>query len=302
MNDVQDSKLHWRLKLDNIGECIFRAVDDGAGHMIETLAHVMRMQSLVPGSAQFAYPQSKLFDVQMDGPLDSPIPVKPPLVAFARNEGQNRELITIRGVAHPDVRFLELNLLSSGMVRYFETLGGALIHGALVERNGYGVILAGPSQIGKTTSCARLPDGWHALSDDATLIVPTSKNTYAANPWPTWSRLMYNGPGGSWDVARGVPLRAMFFLRRGEIDQALRMGEGEAACMLMSSIRQISQIQLSGVVPDTCLRDIYTMQFDNVCAIARRVSNWHLTISPKGRFHEEIDHAVEMSSMGAEFQ
>ena len=53
---------------------------------------------------------------------------------------------------------------------------GLFLHGALAERNGFGVILAGPSGVGKTTASVRLPSPWRpglpgASSGKATILV-----------------------------------------------------------------------------------------------------------------------------------
>ena len=48
-----------------------------------------------------------------------------------------------------------------------------LIHGAVVERAGDGIVLSGPSGAGKSTLAAALiANGWRLLSDEATIVVP----------------------------------------------------------------------------------------------------------------------------------
>ena len=68
----------------------------------------------------------------------------------------------------PHVNLLRLSLI---FAREAQARGGALIHGALAERNGHGVILAAPGGTGKTTASNRLPAPWRSLCDDATLVV-----------------------------------------------------------------------------------------------------------------------------------
>lgn len=286
--------LQRHLTLDDIGTCILKALDNDAELMIEKLSQIMHLQCPDAESGASRSLCQITFNIRVDGPLSTPLPIKPPLVSFKPFEAKNSELVTIRGVANPDVRMAALSLVAVGIARHFEYLGGGLIHGALIVRNGCGVILAGPSQVGKSTACARLPMGWHALSDDTTLIVPTS-STYHAHPWPTWSRHMFDGPGGSWDVRKRVLLKSIFFLKRGEIDKVQPMGQGEAACMLMRATQQIGQVHLPGLVPKDLLQKLRNTQFSNVCQISRLVPSWHLTISPEGRFHDEIDRALQES-------
>jgi SynChlorMet cassette protein ScmC len=77
--------------------------------------------------------------------------------------------------------------------RAVEARGGLLIHGALAEWNGKGVILAGKSGVGKSTASARLTPAWRSLSDDATLIVPDGPMRYKAG-----SVLNLQQKGRSW--------------------------------------------------------------------------------------------------------
>ena len=83
---------------------------------------------------------------------------------------------------HPGVRDIYCGLYPDGkpavarmrrpLVPVFEEAiraGGLLLHGALVERQGAGVILVGRSGAGKTTCCRRLPSGWQVLG---TLLRP----------------------------------------------------------------------------------------------------------------------------------
>jgi len=49
--------------------------------------------------------------------------------------------------------------------------GGLPLHGALVERDGKGVLLAGPREAGKSTCCRRLPTPWNPLCDEEILVI-----------------------------------------------------------------------------------------------------------------------------------
>lgn len=101
---------------------------------------------------------------------------------------------------------LQLVQLSLAIASWAEDRGGLLLHGALAEHDGRGAILAGPGGVGKTTASRRLPPSWRSLSDDVALVVRGVDGKYWAHPWPTWSRFMFGGPCGSWDVQHAVPL------------------------------------------------------------------------------------------------
>jgi SynChlorMet cassette protein ScmC len=173
----------------------------------------------------------------------------------------------------------------------FETLpaGGLLIHGALAERNGLGMIFAAPGGTGKTTASKRIPPPWHSLSDDATLVVPGPNGQYIAHPWPTWSRFHRGGIGsGTWEVERGIPLAAIFFLSRSDDDRTEPMEIDEAAAFLMESVHQaMGSFTRVGFTRKEA-ESIYRMEMAAVSGLARRVPAHLLHISLTGRFWDAI--------------
>jgi SynChlorMet cassette protein ScmC len=178
----------------------------------------------------------------------------------------------------------------------FETLpaGGLLIHGALAERDGLGVIFAAPGGTGKSTASNRIPPPWRSLSDDATLVVPGPKGQYIAHPWPTWSRFHRGGIGsGTWETERGIPLVAIFFLSRADDDRTEPMEINESAAFLMESVHQA----MGPMLRIGCTRQeaeaIYRMEMAAVNALSRRVSAHILHISLTGRFWDAIAPVVD---------
>jgi SynChlorMet cassette protein ScmC len=176
-----------------------------------------------------------------------------------------------------------------------ETLprGGLLIHGALAERDGSGVILAAPSGTGKTTASNRLPPPWHSLSDDATLVVRDGYGNYVAHPWPTWSRFFENGPGGSWEVERGVPLAAVFFLSQSPEDHAEPLNIGEAAAYLMGSVHQTMGIPARAGCTLEESESLCEMELAAVSALVNEIPAYFLHFSLTGRFWDEIASVLE---------
>lgn len=78
---------------------------------------------------------------------------------------------------HPLLRY---RFLASGAGVLLEQRAFAAMHGALVARNGEGIMLAGDSFAGKSTlayACAR--SGWTYVSDDAVYIVRERQDRYA---------------------------------------------------------------------------------------------------------------------------
>ena len=98
-------------------------------------------------------------------------------------------------------------------LRSFDS-GGLILHGALIERNGRSVLLAGPGGAGKSTLSRRLPLHWYVLSDDQSLVVVDDQNRYLAHPVPTCSDHLWHGSERSWNVQCHVPLAAIFFIEQ----------------------------------------------------------------------------------------
>ena len=172
-----------------------------------------------------------------------------------------------------------------------ELMGGLLLHGALVEINGEGIILAGPGDVGKTTASRRLPPPWNSLSDDCTLIVLDKDGIYRAHPWPTWSTYMFGGTGGSWDVQQSIPLKAIFLLAQDEKDHAEPLGQGQATCLLTETAEQAWYI-LSDKFGDEKRQDLSLQRFNNICELVKNIPAFLLQITKNGLFWEEIEKAL----------
>ena len=72
-------------------------------------------------------------------------------------------------------------------------LGGelAMVHGALLERDGRALLLCGPSGIGKSTTAQRLAGRCRILADDCFMLERTAGG-YRARPLPTWSTYLFD--------------------------------------------------------------------------------------------------------------
>lgn len=174
--------------------------------------------------------------------------------------------------------------------------GGALIHGALAELHGQGVILAAPGGTGKSTASARLPRPWRSLCDDATLVVRDGAGRYLAHPWPTWSRFFSGGLGGAWRVEEALPLKAVFFLERWPEDGARQLSHSETSVRLAPAIEQASKL-MTFHLDDALARQIRLEWLENACALARAVPGYRLRISLVGRFWEEMERAMKVDSI-----
>ena len=187
----------------------------------------------------------------------------------------------------------QLMRLSMVISQDAQCFGGVLIHGALAEWNGKGVILAGPSGIGKTTAIKRLPHNWQSFSDDTTLVICDNEGVYWAHPWPTWSAFMFSGPGGCWNVQYAVPLKGIFFLERGNKDSFEPLGTAENICFLNASAEQTSWL-MPVYFEKESLRKSRMQRFNNICNLAQTVPSFILQISHSGSFWIEIERAINV--------
>jgi SynChlorMet cassette protein ScmC len=173
-----------------------------------------------------------------------------------------------------------------------ESRGGLLLHGALAARDNAGVILAGPSGIGKSTASRRLRPPWRSLCDDTTLVVRDARGRCFAHPWPTWSNFYEDAPKKSWNVADAVPLRAVCFLSQAAHEHVDRVRPGEAAGLLFESARQIGR-NTSRDRSSIRLREKHLRLFDRACGFASAVPCFALQLSLDGSFWRELDRIVD---------
>jgi hypothetical protein len=182
--------------------------------------------------------------------------------------------------------------IATAIVEQSLARGGLLLHAALAARDGYGVLLAGPSGVGKSTASRRLPRPWESLADDCVLVLRDASGLYRAHPWPTWSLLRDNGTVASWPVEQAVPLRAMLFLNQSSFDRAEPVTATLATALIVeSALRLIETVTLT---PDGyASRAICRRYLRAAWALAAAVPAFRLQVSLTGRFWEEIERAVE---------
>jgi SynChlorMet cassette protein ScmC len=190
-----------------------------------------------------------------------------------------------------DALLARLISISYVFSRSAEAMGGLLVHGALAEWHGKGVILTGKSGVGKSTASSRLKAPWKSLCDDATLIVRAPTGQYMAHPWPTWSRLFDGDPDASWPVGNGVPLAGIFFISWAESeDLSVRPYPGVAAELLDlaydCSWDTLRDLSLEGQ------RAIRLRLFENVCSIVRGVPCRSLVVTLTNPFWKTIERAL----------
>lgn len=176
-------------------------------------------------------------------------------------------------------RFIAIQVLSKG---------GLLVHGALIEKNGFGIILTGPGTVGKTTACRRIPEPWNPLCDDTVLVVPARSGRYYAHPWPTWSRFLYFGPWESWNVEEAVDLNGIFVLSQAPNDQIGMLTLDEAVTYLIDSLhyRPLGLPYLEQSLDEA--QAIYNEKISAIEYLVQTVPVNILRISLVGQFWEDL--------------
>ncbi len=169
--------------------------------------------------------------------------------------------------------------------------GGLPLHGALLELEGKGVVIAAPGGTGKSTCCRRVPGHWHPLCDDELLVVFDEKRGYRAHPFPTWSDYLWRKSEKSWHVERSVPLQAIFFLEQARTDEAAAVGKGKAAILINKSAAQVCQ-KFWRQAEKEHRRALARRLFSTACRMAKAVPAYTLKATLEGRFWEEIERVT----------
>lgn len=187
---------------------------------------------------------------------------------------------------------LQLARIAQVVVQGSEGRGGLLVHGALAEWQGNGVILAGPGGVGKSTASRRLPLPWRSLSDDAALIVKAADGSFWAHPWPTWSRIRRGAAHQSWDVQKAVKLKLICMLAQKKRDRMEKLSYMQAISELVDISGQSFVIVANGL-GIAAYRRANLARFHNAEKIAKNVPVFRLEICRHGRFWEALEDHLD---------
>ncbi len=187
----------------------------------------------------------------------------------------------------------ELNMLSVRLSLYpiyqrAQETGGLPFHAGLIERDGRGILLAGPKDAGKTTCCRRLPTPWNVLCDEETLLLSNSAKQYVAHPFPTWSDYFRKRSERTWDVQKHIPVSAVFFLEQAKEDEVIPVGQGEAAVFAQQSAMQVCHRYWNNLDHEE-IKTLKKKLFNNACEFSKAIQAFKLRVSLTGRFWERID-------------
>jgi len=275
----QSSPLSHGLKLELADgqRWLIRPVDDAAATIVAELGRAM---NLGPGQS------GRELCVAVCGDSDrSDLEVNGAVVCrLAAPTGREAEVAQMRRIA-------------SQIARETMSRGGLLFHGALAEYRGSGFIMAGPGGVGKSTVSRRLPSPWRSLCDDMTLVVQAGRGRFWAHPWPTWSRFLYDGPGGSWPVEHAIPIRAIFFLAQSSTDQLEPVNATQATALALESAEELAREVLLELTDADAARILCSEALSAAKSLAAAVPAYSLRLSLHGRFWEKIEGALPVGDL-----
>jgi len=188
----------------------------------------------------------------------------------------------------PSVLYPSLNLCMAPLYRHAVREGGFPVHGALVEQEGRGYLLSGPSQQGKSTCCRRLPSSWTVLCDEQVLVLRGVDGGFLAHPLPTWNNFLGKGDQKSWEVATAVPLAGIFFLSKAADDAAAPLERAQAAILLYDAAMYKYRFAMAGAAHGE-IRVERAALFGSTCDAAQQIPSFTLRASLHGRFWEEME-------------
>jgi SynChlorMet cassette protein ScmC len=172
--------------------------------------------------------------------------------------------------------------------------GGFPLHAGLVEADGKGILIAGRSGQGKSTTCRRLSEYCSVLSDDETLIVSDKRTGYRAHPVPTWSDYLWRCIENKWSMDQSVPLSAIFFIEQSESDEVIPIeNQAEAAILINRSASETARKYLP-LLQKERRRDEATMIFNNACAMAKAIPAFRLRLTLMGNVQDRIEKSIKL--------
>lgn len=291
MNHLRTQEVLHNLDLADGSRWEIAAGDGEAAHIVSQLGRVMQLLTAADGNE----PQPRGVVRRLLVSVGAHKPEVNPLFCYSPLPSVDDSFVVcgLRSFTHSEGLYVQLMQLSLVIAREAQSRGAVLIHGALAERDGIGVILAAPSGTGKTTASGRLLAPWRSLCDDTTLVVRDSQGDFWAHPWPTWSRFVSGGPGGTWDVRGAVPLKGILFLSQAIEDRVERVGAGHAISLLVECVRQAAMSMSPGLFKEE-VRALHLERFNNLCALALVVPIHVLRISLTGAFWQEIEQMLKV--------
>jgi SynChlorMet cassette protein ScmC len=123
------------------------------------------------------------------------------------------------------------------------------------------------------------------------LIVRDPKGRYFVHPFPTWSNFFGKGKTRTWNVQEYISLSAIFFIKKGEKDEVIPMGRGEAAARMYQAAEQVYLRNWMYFSAEEA-RGEKGKLFASACRIAQTIPAFTLHVSLQGQFWKEVERVL----------
>jgi SynChlorMet cassette protein ScmC len=208
-----------------------------------------------------------------------------------RRAGSHDVVCVLRGAPSPDCEPEQMRYVLYPFLSGAVNDGGLPLHAALVERDGVGFLISAASGVGKSTNCRRLPPPWRTLSDDMSLVVPAAKGGWRAHSLPTWSAIKSGTPQWPCLINASIPVKALFFLIRSEMDGVEPLGQGTATLGITDGAG-VCFHYLDPYFHEANQRPLRRRIFENGASLAATLPSYALRASLNGRFWEYIEEVL----------
>jgi SynChlorMet cassette protein ScmC len=216
------------------------------------------------------------------------------IIKLQHRPGTGDYLFEINNHECRDIEYINMWNLLYAIYQPVVGRGGLSLHAGLVAADGKGIMIAGRSGQGKSTTCRRLSECWSVLSDDETLIVYDKDRGYRSYPMPTWSDYLWRRIENKVPVNRSVPLSAIFFIEQSELDEVIPIENRAEVSMLLNRSATEASLRHLPLLQKKRRRNEATMIFDNACTMAKSIPAFRLRLTLTGNVRDLIEKAIKL--------
>lgn len=175
--------------------------------------------------------------------------------------------------------FIALCLL--GGIRF-----GMPIHSAMLGFEENGLLISGPSGMGKSTCAKRATGQFKAYCDDISIIAKNERGDFFVTPLPTYKNCFEHS-----NLSSKLPLRAIFFLIQSSEDYTQRMDIRQGSTLITEAIRVICNYNLC-CLPENDKREIFKQIFHSAYEITKKIPIYYLFATNSIKYMKSIEKTL----------